>query len=328
MLGAIVGDFVGSRFEFHPFKSKEFDLIHEGCIWTDDSVLTIAVADALAGNLDMAATLRRYTVENVTSYGMHFWDWANKRYGSGDGPYGSWGNGASMRVSPAAWFARDIDECLRLAKASAEVSHNHPEAIRGAQAVAAAIYAALSGWSQSHIRSFIQRMSGYDLTPSVDDLRPTAQFEVKSWISVPRAIICALEATSFEDAIRNAVSLGGDADTEAAIAAAIVEPMFGVPRDLEVAAVTNLPPDLQDKLVAMKAASSAIRRAPLSRQDADAIPAWDPACVERWQIEQEAKRPVIVYEDEPPKKVKRSPPETILSRFVRRLSGSFRPSGF
>lgn len=282
--------------------------------------MTIAVADALARNLDMTETLRRYTLEHVTSYGMHYWDWANRRYGVGDGPYGSWGNGASMRVSPAAWFARDIEECLRFAKVSAEVSHDHPEAVRGAQAVAAAVYAALSGWSQANNREFVQRLSGYDLSPSVEEIRTTASFELKSWISVPRAIVCALEATSFEDAIRNAVSLGGDADTEAAIAGAIAEPIFGVPTILKDAAVAALPPDLQKMVAIVKAVPDVVQRKSLSQSDADAVPAWNPASVEDWRKEQAAKRPDIVYEEDLFEEVEVSPQKTIWKRIINRLS--------
>lgn len=294
MYGAAVGDFVGSRFEWHPHKSKDFDLVHEGCFWTDDTVLTIAVADAIATKSDMAETLRRYTLEHVTSYGPHYWDWANGRLG--DGPYGSWGNGASMRVSPAAWFASDIHECLMLAKLSASVSHDHPEAIRGAQAVATAIYAGLSGWSQAGIRNLLQRTSGYDLSLTVDDLRPVTEFELKSWISVPRAIICALEATSFEDAVRNAVSIGGDADTEAAIAGSIAEAIFGVPEDLAAMVVGRLPQGLQERLIQLSVLAQAVDRKPFKLQEAEAIPAWNPDCVERWQRVRAKPRPIIIYE--------------------------------
>lgn len=297
MHGAVVGDFVGSRFEFDPIKSKDFELVHEGCIWTDDSVLTIAVADALASNLDMVSTIRRYTVDHVTSYGPHFWGWANGWYG--DGPYGSWGNGAAMRVSPAAWFATSVDDCLQKAALSAEISHNHPEGVRGAQAVACAVYAAIMGRSQNEIRSLIQSKFGYDLSSSVDELRSISSFELKSWISVPRAIVCVLEATSFEDAIRNAISLGGDADTEAAIAGSIAEPLFGVPDHLKAAAVGSLPVDLQERLSAVVDAAALIRRTQISSSDFANIPVWDPSVVENWNAAQEAQRPVVVYEADP-----------------------------
>jgi len=321
MYGAIVGDFVGSRFEFSPTKSKDFELVHEGCIWTDDSVLTIAVADALASNLDMVSTLRRYTVDHVTSYGPHFWGWANGWYG--DGPYGSWANGAAMRVSPAAWFAVSVEDCLRKAALSAEVSHNHPEGVRGAQAVACAVYAAITGWSQSEIRELVQSKFGYDLSSSVDDLRTVSSFELKSWISVPRAIVCALEATSFKDAIRNAISLGGDADTEAAIAGSIAESMFGVPDNLKAAAVGSLPVDLQERLSAVVDAAALIRRTPISLSDFANISVWDPLVVENWNAAQEAQRPVIVYEADPIENVESEERSVFVQLGLRILRGWF-----
>jgi len=297
MLGAIIGDQVGSRFEWHPIKTKDFQFFHEDCCWTDDTVLTIAVAEAIAANIDMVKTLRRYTLEHVTSYGLHYWDWANGRLG--DGPYGSYGNGASMRVSGAAHFAHDIHECLAFAKASASVTHNHPEGIRGAQAVATAIYAALSGWKQPEIRALVQRISGYDFIPSVREFRQTAEFELKSWISVPRAIVCALEAENFEDAIRNAVSLGGDADTEAAIAGSIAEALFPIPEAMAVPALSKLPISLRSDYERLSTLSRAIERHPLSASQVDAIPVWDPSCLEKWVPPHAKPRPIIVYEPEP-----------------------------
>lgn len=323
MLGAIVGDFVGSRFEFKPIKTKEFDLVHEACIYTDDSVLTIAVAEALANDLNMADTLRRHTVENVTSYGPAYWGWANGWIGPG--PYGSWGNGASMRVSPAAWFAHSSFECLFRAWASAAVSHDHPEGIRGAQAVALSIYAAMSGWPQADIRKLIEDKFGYDLSKSVDEIRPISEFELKSWISVPRAIVCALEATSFEDAVRNAVSLGGDADTEAAIAGSIAEAIFGVPEELKEAAVKVLPNGLRRILADVIEQSSKVVRKPLSSEDVDEIPTWDPTCVERWNAERQPETTPIVYEPDPWKfEDEFAPQQSFMTRIlspIRRMFG-------
>lgn len=299
MYGAIVGDVVGSRHEFRPIKTKEFDLLHEGCFFTDDSVLTIAVADAIAYDTDMAASLRRYTLDNVTSYGPHYWDWANGRLGAG--PYGSWANGAAMRVSAAAWFAHDIDECLLLAERSAKATHDHPEGVRGARAVAAAIFAGMSGWDARSIRDFVKKLSGYDLSQSVDDIRPKAEFELKSWVSVPRAIICALDATDFEDAVRNAVSLGGDADTEAAIAGSIAEVMFGIPEKIRTAALDRLPPHLREDAIHLREMAEARLRAsprdPLHPDDIGYLPRWNPACVREWNEARTPKTTPVSIDD-------------------------------
>lgn len=297
MLGAIIGDYVGSRFEFNPIKIKQFELVHKDCSWTDDTVLTVAIADAFANSSDVATTLKRYTLEYVTSYGLHYWDWANDRLG--DGPYGSWANGAAMRVSAAAYFARDVFECMKLAKISAEASHNHPEAVRGAQAVALAIYAARSGWSLNRIRDLIERTAGYDLKSSVADIRENAQFELKSWISVPRAIICAVEAVSFEDAIRNAISIGGDADTEAAMAAAIVEPIFKPAEDLASAVRSALPPELLQTLNTVQVAASEIEFTKLTEEQVAQLPVWNPSCMEDWTPPHAKPKPIIVYEPDP-----------------------------
>jgi ADP-ribosylglycohydrolase len=282
----MAGDFAGSRFEFKPIKTRDFDLVSDGCFWTDDTVLTAAVGLAIAQNRDMAKTLRFCTLEWIASYGPHYWDWANGRLG--DGPYGSWGNGSSMRVSPAAWLARDVAECMRLARASAQVTHDHPEGIRGAEAVALAIYAGLSGWPRPAIRALVARVSGYDLSGTVDGIRSTAEFELKSWISVPRALVCAFEADTVEDAIRNAVSLGGDADTEAAIAASISETWSEVPPDLKAAALRQLPEDLRELYLRLAERAAAVKRRPLSREEAAGLLTWDPACVARWL---EARKP-------------------------------------
>jgi ADP-ribosylglycohydrolase len=229
MLGAIAGDVAGSTREFHPIKTKDFPLFVEASTATDDSILTVAVGTAILDGADFGERLGDFARAHPTSYGLTFYDWAYK----GDGkPYGSWGNGASMRVSPAAWLACDLTEALDIATRSAAATHDHPEGIRGARATTLAIYLGRCGWSAAAIREAVERTSGYDLSRTVDDLRPGCVFEVKSSVSVPEAIICALEALSFEDAIRNAVSLGGDADTQAAIAGSIAEAVFGVPEHI------------------------------------------------------------------------------------------------
>lgn len=294
MLGAIVGDVVGSTREFHPIKTKAFELLVDDSHLTDDTVLTIAVGMAIAGGLDLAATLRAYSRRHVVSYGMAYWAWVRD---PSMGPYSSWSNGASMRVSSTAWLAPDTREVLRLARWSAQPTHDHPEAVRGAEAVALAIHLARAGWPAPRIREAVTRLSGYDLSGSVDDLRATAEFECKTWISVPRAIVCALRSTSFEDAIRNAVSLGGDADTEAAIAGAIAEPLHGIDAALAEAVVRRLPKDLRTDLRALRSRSAP---AVVATDFLAALPAWDPDCVRRWQSRFDAPAPPVAIVEEAP----------------------------
>jgi ADP-ribosylglycohydrolase len=279
MYGAVIGDVVGSRFEFDPIKTTDFELFHENCIWTDDTVMTAAVGDALLHGSDMAATMRRWGKEYVTSYGHHFWDWLQDPT---MGPYGSYGNGSSMRVSAAAWLARDLAECLEMAKRSAEVSHNHPEGIRGAQATAAAIHAGLRGMDGQEIRTLIADLFGYDLSPAVREIRPANAFEIKSWISVPQALTCAFEASSFEEAIRLAVSIGGDADTQAAIAGSVAETLFAEPEALAAEALSRIPEPIAQMLAEVRRAGQAIPRPLLSAAEIAAVPRWDPESVVRW----------------------------------------------
>ena len=218
---------------------------------------------------------------------MAYWAWVRD---PSMGPYSSWSNGASMRVSSAAWLASDTQEVLRLARWSALPTHDHPEAVRGAEAVALAVHLARAGWSTSQIEEVVARLSGYDLSGSIDEIRRDANFECKTWISVPRAIVCALRSTSFEDAIRNAVSLGGDADTDAAIAGAVAEALHGIDAALAEAVVRRLPEDLRADLHALRAEAAP---AVVDPGFLAALPAWDPDCVRRWQSRFDAAdRPV------------------------------------
>ena len=227
MLGAVIGDIVGSIYEAHPIKTKDFDLFGPGCRFTDDTVCTIAVADALLSEGDFAATLRAYVRRYPDAgYGGLFLRWALVDEMPA---YGSWGNGAAMRVSPVGYAATDADAAVDLAARTATVSHDHATAIAGAQAVALAVWMGRRGASVDAIRAELSTALGYDLTTSVDGIRPGYSFDASCAGTVPPAIICALEALDFEDAVRNAVSLGGDSDTLACIAGAIAEPLFGIP---------------------------------------------------------------------------------------------------
>lgn len=231
MLGAIAGDVIGSVYENAPTKSKDVPLYRRGSTFTDDTVLTAAVADCLLSGRSYVDSFHDYfDAYPDAGYGGTFIRWAAYRLRE---PYNSWGNGSAMRVSPVAYAFASLDETLGEAKRSAEVTHDHPEGIRGAQATAAAIFLARCRSSKEEIRSRIQELFGYDLEQKVDDIRPTHQFDVSCQGSVPQSIICFLDSKSFEDAVRNAISLGGDADTMACIAGAIAEPFYGgVPPDI------------------------------------------------------------------------------------------------
>ncbi|HIM93515.1 MAG TPA: ADP-ribosylglycohydrolase family protein [Campylobacterales bacterium] len=231
MLGVIAGDIIGSWYEFHATKEKEFELFHPKSKFTDDTTLSMAIAKSI---LDDEPYL-----DNVVDFGLRYFDvgygGSFKKWLKGDEhlPYNSWGNGSAMRVSPIA-FAFDTEEkVLEEARKSAEITHNHPEGIKGAEATALAIFMARKGASKEEIRKRITTEFEYDLSRTVDEIRPTYKFEVSCQKSVPESIICFLDSNSFEDCIRNCVSLGGDADTMAAIAGGIAEAYYGVPKEIE-----------------------------------------------------------------------------------------------
>ncbi len=228
MLGAIAGDVIGSVHEGSGTKTKDFPLFVEDSRYTDDTVLTVAVAEKLLRGGDYIdlfhACVRDYP---LAGYGSAFIRWAGhlKRE-----PYNSWGNGAAMRVSPIGWICDTLDEVEAEAKQSAEVSHNHPEGVKGAQVTAAAVFLARLGYDKQAIKDHIEYEYGYNLSQRLDDIRPRYFFDVSCQGSVPQSIIAFLESTDYEDAVRNAISLGGDADTMACIAGAIAEAFYrGVP---------------------------------------------------------------------------------------------------
>lgn len=226
MYGAIIGDIVGSKYEFHSIKGKEFPLVSAGCDFTDDTVMTIAVARALIDSRKKGLPFAQALVREMQElgrkypnrgYGGRFDDWL---YQDDPKPYNSFGNGSAMRVSPCGLIASTMDEALALARASAEVTHNHPEGIKGARAVAAAIFLAKTHSTKQEIRDYIAAHF-YNLDFTVEEIRQSYRYDVTCQGSVPQSIACFLDAYSYEDAIRNAVSLGGDADTQAAIAGSI-----------------------------------------------------------------------------------------------------------
>ncbi|MBO5788725.1 MAG: ADP-ribosylglycohydrolase family protein [Clostridia bacterium] len=252
MLGAIIGDIVGSPYEFGPNKSTEFPLFQGGCAPTDDSIMTIAVGCAcveadIEDEVSFKSCLIRLMKElgrayPDAGYGEHFYYWLKS---DDTEPYHSFGNGSAMRVSPVAWVAESLSQALTLARWSAEVTHDHAEGIKGAEAVAAAIYLARKGKGKNAIKDYIEA-NYYPLDFTLDDIRPTYRFDVTCQGSVPQAIECFLESRSFEDAIRLAVSLGGDSDTQAAIAGSIAEAFYGIPEEIEEKVFGYIDEELSD----------------------------------------------------------------------------------
>lgn len=245
MLGAIAGDIIGSVHEFAGTKSTDFDLFVPGSRFTDDTVLAVAVADCLLNGVDYVDTFHQYAAEYPDAgYGGRFFDWI--RSGRRE-PYNSFGNGSAMRV-PAVGYAFDtLDDVLAEAARSAAVTHDHPEGIKGAQATAAAVFMARRGDTKLRIRDSLQTMFGYRLTDRLDDLRPGYRFDESCQGTVPAAFIAFFESSDYEDAVRKAISLGGDADTLACITGAVAEAHYGgVPSHIAVRAMETLDDRLRD----------------------------------------------------------------------------------
>ena len=243
MVGAIAGDIIGSVYEFHRTKSKAFPLFGPASAFTDDSVLTVAVAQAILTDGDYRKSVleigRRYP---NAGYGGFFMSWLNS---PDPKPYNSWGNGSAMRVSPVGFAFESVEDVLDEAQRSAEITHDHPEGIKGAQAAALAVFLARTEWDKDLIRTEIADRFGYDLGRTVDDIRPGYGFEESCQKTVPEAIIAFLDSFSYEDAIRNAISLGGDSDTLACIAGGIAEAYYGPVPALIIEQVKGiLPADL------------------------------------------------------------------------------------
>lgn len=225
MKGAIIGDIVGSRLERSGPKTTDFDLFTTDCHYTDDTVLTIAVADAILNQKDYGETIKAYALAYPEAgYGGTFRKWMRDEL---EEPYTSWGNGSAMRVSPVGWLFNDLDTVLAQAKATAMPTHSHPEGIKGAQAIAAAIFLARQGGGKEDIRKYVQDTFSYDLRRTVEEIRPDYTFDVSCQGSVPESIIAFLDSSNLVDAIRLAISLGGDTDTQAAMAGSIAEAFYG-----------------------------------------------------------------------------------------------------
>ena len=257
MYGAILGDIVGSPYEFdcNNYKAKDFPLFSQRSDFTDDTVMTLAAAKALLDTQGQDdAAIKAVLVHEMQrlgrtypghGYGVYFNNWL---YEDDPQSYYSYGNGSAMRVSSAAWLANDMTEAMHLAQLTAVVTHDHPEGIKGAQATTAAIFLARTGHSKADIRVYVEHKFGYDLSRTCDDIRPTYRHVESCQETVPQAVIAFLESVDFEDALRTAVSLGGDSDTLAAITGSIAEAFYGVPESLKQECRKRLTPELAEIL--------------------------------------------------------------------------------
>jgi len=234
IVGAIAGDIIGSTREHYAIKTKDFELFPSRSTFTDDTVMTLAIAQWLCED----RTSKEVLIKNLkyfgnryinAGYGGSFYQWLGQESPEA---YGSWANGSAMRVSPCAWVAESLEDAQKLAELSAIVTHNHPEGVKGALATNDAIYLAHIGASKDEIKEHVEVRYGYDLSRTVDEIRPNYSFDVSCAGSVPESIICFLDGNDFEDTIRNAVSLGGDADTQAAIAGSIASAYWDVPQEI------------------------------------------------------------------------------------------------
>lgn len=260
MLGTYIGDIVGSVYEWHNIKTKDFILLKSSCFFTDDSVMTCAVANALHEYFEIgnSCNLHEKLISEMrrlgrkypnAGYGGRFSRWLSSEKPQ---PYNSFGNGSAMRVSAAGWYAESLAQAEEFAQMTAEVTHNHPEGIKGACAVAAAIFLARAGRSKEEIRSYINEQY-YSINFTLDEIRESYTFDETCQGSVPQAIEAFLEGDSFEDTLRNAISIGGDSDTIAAISGSIAEAFFGIPEEIKQQGLSYLDEELTHPLIACKA---------------------------------------------------------------------------
>ncbi len=251
MLGAIIGDVVGSRFEWHNYKGKDFDLFDSKCKMTDDSTLTIAIAKAfLEAKEDysdlsdlVVKYMREFALENPSAgYGGRFVRWM---YSEDPKPYNSYGNGAPMRVSPVGFVANSIEECKELSKKVTEVTHNHLEGLKGAEAISVAIFLARQGKSKEEIKQYMED-NYYIVNGTVDEIRKIYKYDISTQGSVPPALQCFYESTDFEDCIRNAISIGGDSDTIGAIIGGVAEAYYGIPDNIKEDVLKYIKPEYRE----------------------------------------------------------------------------------
>ncbi len=250
MIGAIFGDIVGSVYEFKNIKTKDFELFSDRCFFTDDTVMTVAVTDALLqlDGKDDIELFKQILIKTMHRYGKKYPDagyggrFALWLYLGHTEPYGSYGNGSAMRVSPIAWYADSLEKAIAYAKASAEVTHNHPEGIKGAIVTAGATYLARSGANMEQIKKFVGKY--YDMNFTLEKIRPTYRFNETCQNTVPQAMQAFFESASFEDAIRNGISIGGDSDTLCAICGAVAEGYYGLSKEEKRRATSYLDENL------------------------------------------------------------------------------------
>ena len=255
MYGAILGDIIGSRFEFDRGGwTKDFELFTPKCSFTDDTVMTVAVAEALmdAGEEASVDEIGKACIESMQKWGRKY---PNAGYGGrfigwlfedDPKPYDSWGNGSAMRVAAAGWLYDSIERTREAARATAGVSHNHPEGIKGAECTAAVIYLGRTGSTKEEIREYVTKEFGYDISGTVDEIRPLHRHDESCMDALPKALVSFFEGESYEDVVRNAVSLGGDTDTIAAIAGSMAEGMYGVPEELKKECLSRIPEEMAD----------------------------------------------------------------------------------
>lgn len=257
LFGAIIGDIVGSVYEFHNIKTKDFSFFSPNGHITDDSCMTIAVAAAINdwkkknGGLSALAVKHMRKIGNKypdMGYGGQFWQWLNDK---NMGPYNSWGNGAAMRISAAGWYGKSISEVKRFSYMVTSVTHDNIEGIKGAEATAVAIFLARNGCSKAEIADYIQT-NYYNLNDSVEDLQENYDWDSSCQGTVPPALQCFLESESFEDAIRNAISIGGDSDTIGAITGAVAEAYYGIPEEIKEQAKSYIPQELLDMVLELE----------------------------------------------------------------------------
>jgi len=243
LIGAIAGDIIGSRFERYNIKSTEFALFQKASRFTDDTVMTIATAESILNNASIAEAYQKYGRRYPDAgYGGTFYRWI---FNEDPQPYNSWGNGSAMRVSPVGYAYSTEKDVLDQAKKTAAVSHNHEEGIKGAQATAMCVFLARSGKSKEEITTYVEHNFGYDLSISLDEIRPNYYFDVSCQGSVPHAIRAFLESTDFESAIRLAISIGGDSDTIACITGGIAQAYYKIiPEDIVQGVLERLPSDM------------------------------------------------------------------------------------
>ena len=249
MLGALVGDIVGSVYEFFNAKTTDFKLFYDQSRFTDDSVMTLAVAKWLLEDETHSLHYLVFCMQELgqryfnAGYGGRFLGWL---FQDNPQPYDSWGNGAGMRVSTVGLYAKTLDEALALAAVTASVSHNHPEGVKGAQAIAACVFLCKEGKSKAEIKEYVEKTFDYNLNRTIADIRPAYDFDVSCQGSVPEAIIAFLEGNSFEEVLRLAISLGGDSDTIACMACAIAACMYPIPDDIAKKCDELLTDDLRE----------------------------------------------------------------------------------